>query len=173
MKRLILFLGRIHPDRNVWSTVEEPIDVQKLDVVESFDYDEIVLTGGNLFRLSYQLRYLVNGLKEMFRCMGKSVSIFIHTNSNDWQDICEPTMEFNGLVYSPRDINEVRIFREVNNKLMKDYNCRDNWINYLIVNDALVDALPENTRCWTKGTAREFLSSAEQTDIRRANLFWI
>lgn len=173
MKRLILFLCPIHPSRNVWSSQDNPIDVEELPVVESFDYDEIVITGGDFLRYKYQLRYLCRGIKDMFRCMGKKVSVLIHTYRGSWSDLDVIRSDINGLVYSPRSNEGLKYFREVNNKLMKDIVVRDNYKNYLIVNEDIIDGLPENTRCWQKETVQSFNDTATQTDFRRVASFWI
>lgn len=166
MKRMILFLGLIHPDRNVFGK----IDVEKLPVVDNFDYDEVVITGCTLVRNRYGIGHLCRGIRETFGLMGKNVKVLLHTYDSSWFYIGDIRSDIDGIVYSPRDGEELKYFREVNNKLMKEYNVRDLWKNYLIVNESIVDALPENTRYWQKESAESFVDATQ--DIRRVASFW-
>lgn len=172
MKRLILYLCMIHQERNVWSDPQNPTDVYSLPVVDSFDYDEIIITGSDYLRYKYQVRDLCRGIKDMFRCMGKTVSVLIHTYRGSWSDLDVIRSDINGLVYSPRSVEGLKYFREVNNKIMKDIVVRENYKNYLIVSEDIVDGLPENTRCWQKENRKSFFELATQTDQRRVAIFW-
>ena len=174
MKRLILFLCPIHPSRNVWSNQDNPIDVEELPVVDSFDYDEIVITGVEVLYNSFKLRDFCPGIKSVYGCMGKEIRVLIHTYCSSWSDIYKVHSYIDGIIYSPRKTTrDLFYFREVNNKLMKEFTLRENWKNYLIVNDEIRDALPENTRCWQKETVQGFNDTATQTDFRRVASFWI
>lgn len=173
MKRLILFLCPIHPSRNVWSSQDNPIDVKELPVVESFDYDEIVITGVDMQFYKYRLNRLCSGIKEVYGCMCKWVRVLVHTHKSSWEALHDRISDINGIVYTPRSADELKYFREVNNNLLKDVVARENWKNYLIVSDGIRDALPENTRCWQKETVQSFIDTATQTDFRRVASFWI
>jgi hypothetical protein len=157
----------------VWSNKENPIDVEELPAVESFDYDEIVITGVDMLSYKYRLNSLCSGIKEIYGCMGKKVMVLVHTHKSSWTELHGKISDINGIVYTPRSADELKYFREVNNHLLKDFFGRLNWKNYLVVSDGIRDALPENTRCWQKETVQSFNDTATQADFRRVASFWI
>ena len=142
-------------------------------MVDSFDYDEIVITGVDMQFYKYRLNNLYRGIKEVYGCMGKIVRVLVHTPKSSWEVLHDRLSDINGIVYTPRSAYELKYFREVNNHLLKDIVVRENWKNYLIVSDGIRDALPENTRCWQKETVQSFNDTATQTDFRRVASFWI
>ena len=102
MRRLILFLYPIHPSINVWSSQDNPIDVEELPVVDSFDYDEIVITGVEVLYNSFKLRDFCPGIKSVYGCMGKEIRVLIHTYCSSWSDIYKVHSYIDGIIYSPR-----------------------------------------------------------------------
>ena len=149
MKRLYLLVTGQYPREyekdGYWSEEE----VMKLPVVNSLDYDEIVLCGGEPTMVRGETRNLADSIKTVLNAMGKTnVKLYLHTHSCDYTDSDDIMRHCDGMIVKPLNADSMRYFRQLNKHFL-DTQYRGKKDLRLSVKPELRGFLPENLKLWS------------------------
>lgn len=102
-------------------------DFSKLPVVDRWDYDEIMITGGEpLLHISNVMVFLRN-ITVMCSIMGiPSPKIYIYTSLFDQSRIIEVLSLVDGIVLTPHKKEDIRLFTCINSNLLQCYHKFEN-----------------------------------------------
>lgn len=103
-------------------------DIGKIPVVDRFDYDEIMITGGEPL-LFTECRNLMITLKDAALYCGRSVKLYIYTAKFDIESFCTHAPIADGFVYTPHSQKDVEAFLELNAFILLHQKSTD--INHL------------------------------------------
>lgn len=96
-------------------------DFSKLPVVEHFNYKEIMITGGEPLLFPEELAYLATSIKRIQKLVyGKDGKLFLYTAIAE--SLPSYIRYFDGVVYTPHSVADIRNFLEVNDFLL---SCKD------------------------------------------------
>lgn len=148
MKRLFLHVTGYYPrsyqNCGYWSDEE----VWKLPVVNSLDYDQIILCGGEPITCRYETRDLAKSLRNVLNAMGKKdTKIYLQTHSCDFNESDEIVRYCDGMILIPLDIDQMRYFRQLNKHFL-DTQYRGKKDLVLNIKPELTGFLPENMKLW-------------------------
>lgn len=89
-------------------------DFSTLPVVERWNYDQIMLTGGEPLLFTQKVYELVKSLRMITEAQGLSPKIFIYTSIADRMKFFDVLKVVDGVVLTPHSIHDVREFSETN-----------------------------------------------------------
>ena len=166
MKRLRLFVTGMFPrdykDVGYWSEKE----IMKLPVVNSLDYDEIILCGGEPTYFRGQTRNLAESLRNVLDAMGKKdTKLYLQTHSCDYSDSDDIMRHCNGIIVMPLNADSMRYFRQLNKHFL-DTQYRGKKDLQLNIKPELQGFLPENMKLW-RIVFQESSDSEIETDLCR------
>lgn len=151
-------------------------DVANIPVVDRWDYDEIMITGGEPLLYPDRLERLCKSIREVTEQMGLTPKIYIYTSRSWWNYIDRAINYYaDGLVVAPHSADDVKIFRQTNNNLLKyRYGKYLECSLRLKVFPEVRDALPENLKCWQVSHAEwiENCPVPDGEDFRRVANLW-
>jgi pyruvate formate-lyase activating enzyme-like uncharacterized protein len=94
--------------------------VKDIPVVDRWDYDEIMITGGEPMRYPDRLKRLCRGIREVTEQMGLRPKIYLYTSLCYWGVIDSMIQYYvDGIVVAPHSSDDVKYFRQTNNNLLK------------------------------------------------------
>lgn len=105
-------------------------DFSSLPVVDRWNYEEIMITGGEPLLYPEQVTELCKSIRTISEAQGKDIKIYLYTAINKWSRIKKILPEIDGLVCTPHSKNDFTEFVYLNDTL-----------NYLHkVNPELIDS---------------------------------
>lgn len=151
-------------------------NVNDIPVVDRWDYEEIMITGGEPMLYPDRLERLCKGIREVTEQMGLRPKIYLYTSRCWWNDIDRAIRYYaDGIVVAPHSSDDVKIFRQTNNNLLKyRYGKYLECSLRLKVFPEVRDALPENLKCW-KVEHSEWIENCplpNGEDFRRVKELW-
>lgn len=152
-------------------------DINEIPIVDRWDYEEIMITGGEPFLYPNRLEDFCKSIRELTSQMGCTPpKIYIYTSRCKWYDI-ERAIKYyaDGLVVAPHSKDDIVYFKETNNKLLKyRYGKFLQCSLRLKIFDEVKNALPENLRVWDVSHAKwiENCPIPEGEDFRRVSELW-
>lgn len=98
-------------------------DFSKLPVVDRWDYDEIMITGGEPLLFGNNLLGIILSIKDIIEVTGNTTKIFVYTSVCDYEKVLDILPEINGIVLTPHKESDIQDFIQLNNflSLRKDY----------------------------------------------------
>ncbi len=152
--------------------------VNDIPVVDRWDYDEIMITGGEPFLYPDNLERFCKSIREIAGASGKKPKIYLYTSRCKWNDFERAVRYYaDGIVVAPHSSDDIKYFRETNNNLLKrlryGYDLFDCSLR-LKVFPEVRDSLPENLKCWKVDYAEwiENCPLPEGEDFRRIAELW-
>lgn len=119
-------------------------DFEGLLKVSRWDYDEIMLTGGEPLLFTKKACELVRSLRMITEAQGLSPKIFIYTSVADRVRFFDILREVDGVVLTPHGIHDVKEFVETNYYISHELEtCRGKSLRLNLFND-IKKLLPEN-----------------------------
>lgn len=149
---------------------------EDIPVVDRWDYEEIMITGGEPLLYPERLERLCESIRDVTEQMGIASKIYIYTARAEWYEI-ERAIKYyaDGIVVAPHSTDDVKIFRQTNKNLLKyRYGKYLECSLRLKVFPEVRDALPENLKCW-KVSESEWIENCplpEGEDFRRVSRLW-
>ena len=124
--------------------------VEDIPVVDRWDYDEIMITGGEPMLYPGHVKELCKSIRTVTKQMGINPKIYIYTSRCEFEFIEDAIRNYaDGLVVTPYTANDIKFFRQLNNNLLKyRYGKFLECSLRLNVFPEVKDALPENLKCW-------------------------
>lgn len=112
-------------------------DFDTLPVVDRFDYDEVMITGGEPLKdgkLTLKTVNTIKSIRDIWELMGnKDGKIYIYTASEYYFGLVKCVQLVDGIVYTPHNLNELVTLKKFTNYIVKytvKYN-DDSEIHYL------------------------------------------
>lgn len=150
--------------------------VNDIPIVDRWDYDEIMITGGEPLLFPNNLERLCNGVRELTNAMGLHPKIYIYTSRCEWGYIDMAIRSYaDGFVVAPHSKDDIAFFKETNNKLLRrQYGKYKSCSLRLKVFDEIKNALPENLSVWDVSRAEwiENCPVPKGEDFRRIAELW-
>ena len=94
-------------------------DFNKLPVVDRWDYDEIMITGGEPMLYPYSIKQLLDTIRRIQKVMGVSSKIYMYTSIGTAAVIVILSY-LDGIVYTPHSRKDVDEFLVLNDILLQD-----------------------------------------------------
>ena len=91
-----------------------------LPIVERWNYEQIMITGGEPLLYTSKVCDLVRSIRSINRAMGLSPQVFIYTAVADRHRFFDILEVVDGVVYTPHNEHDVREFITLNNILRAD-----------------------------------------------------
>lgn len=89
-------------------------DFSKLPVVDRWNYDEIMITGGEPLLNSAKLCCLALSIDEVNKAQGLDTKIYVYTSICDWHSL-HPVLDLtDGIVLTPHSEKDIKLFIELN-----------------------------------------------------------
>lgn len=150
-------------------------DFSKLPVVDRWNYEEIMITGGEPLLYPTLISRLVRGIREVQRVMGIECKIYLYT-SRITTLICGSLYEFDGVVYTPHSEKDIKEFLRVNDALLKTPPPSNISLRFNLF-DNMRSLIPEDTdlHLW-KVKDMQWIKDCpvpEGEDFRRISELWI
>lgn len=147
-----------------------------IPVVDRWDYDEIMITGGEPLLYPERLERLCKSIRDVTEQMGLSPKIYVYTAHPEWSSF-ERVVKYcaDGIVVAPHSVTDIKYFRQTNNNLLKYRWGKFLECSYrLKVFPEVKDALPENLKVWKVDYAEwiENCPLPEGEDFRRVSKLW-
>lgn len=89
-------------------------DFSKLPVVDRWNYDEIMITGGEPMLNAAKLCCLALSIDEVNKAQGLDTKIYVYTSICDWHSL-QPVLDLtDGIVLTPHSEKDIKLFVELN-----------------------------------------------------------
>lgn len=92
-------------------------DFDKLPVVDRWNYEEIMITGGEPLLFNNSLLGLVLSIEDITKVMGNSPKIFIYTSVCDYEKVLNILPHISGIVLTPHKESDIEDFIQLNDFL--------------------------------------------------------
>lgn len=98
-------------------------DFNKLPIVDRWNYDEIMITGGEPLLYTDSLIGLLLSIDDITKVMGITPKLFVYTSVCDYENILNIIPHINGVVITPHKNSDIEDFIQLNKFLCnrKDY----------------------------------------------------
>lgn len=155
------------------------LDMQKIPVVDRWDYDEIIITGGEPALFPKRLQYLTKAIRYVTTAMGRNPKLLLYTSNCEYGEWLRLTKWFDGITLTPHTKNDIAYFKKLNNEMLRhwweftDYGNKEISLR-LYAFPEIKDFLPENLMRWQVKDL-EWKSDCpvpEGEDLRRIEEFW-
>lgn len=125
-------------------------DIKDIPVVDNWNYEEIMITGGEPLLYPNRLEKLCKAIREVTEQMGSRPKIYLYTARPEWSSFERAVNYYaDGIVVAPHSVTDIKYFRQTNNNLLKyRYGKYLECSLRLKVFPEVKDALPENLKCW-------------------------
>lgn len=153
-------------------------DMNAIPVVDRWDYDEIMITGGDPMLYPNRLEDLLESIRWITSEMGRDTKLYLYTSRVAWDKLDRFIKHkyIDGIVLAPHSTDDLKYFRKVNFELLQktkygyDIDCS----LILKVFPETKDALPENLKVW-KVKETQWIENCplpEGEDFRRVATLW-
>lgn len=120
------------------------------NIVTTFDYDEIIICGGEPFVFLHNLERLLQALFMIGKTTGVSRKVLVETSLCDFWKIDDTIKYCDGVICTPKTKNDMAFFKQLNNELLKRnyvrcYEEKDLRLNIL---PQVRDFFHENLKVW-------------------------
>lgn len=95
-------------------------DFTHLPVVDRWDYEEIMLTGGEPLLYPLSVISICTGIRIIHKAMGINCKIFVYTAIADIEPFLTVLELVDGIVYTPHRKEDIEDFIKLNHKLLQD-----------------------------------------------------
>ncbi len=95
-------------------------DFNDIPVVDRWDYDEIMITGGEPLLFPNELDKLISSIRNISKACGKSPKIFIYTACFNMQVLIDGIYITDGVVLTPHNPLDVEYFALINKTLLRN-----------------------------------------------------
>lgn len=151
--------------------------MQDIPVVDRWDYDEIMITGGEPMLYPKNMRRLLEAIREIVWQMGRETKIYLYTSRTEWYYADEFIRKglIDGIVVAPHSRDDLMYFRKLNNELLKyRYGKYHECSLRLKVFPEVRDVLPDNLNRWQVDYAEwiENCPLPDGEDFRRVAELW-
>lgn len=151
-------------------------DIKDIPVVDNWNYEEIMITGGEPLLYPNRLEKLCKAIREVTEQMGSRPKIYLYTARPEWSSFERAVNYYaDGIVVAPHSVTDIKYFRQTNNNLLKHrYGKYLECSLRLKVFPEVRDALPENLKCW-KVEHTEWIENCPLPvgeDFRRVSELW-
>jgi hypothetical protein len=148
MSSLRLFVTRIIKDE--WPNKVVGNDTVPDGIVTSFDYEEIIICGGEPFAFKRNLERLLQALFMLRKSTGIERKVLVETSKCDFWAIDDVIKLCDGIICTPKTKENMVWFKQLNNELLKRQNIgkfagKTMKLNIL---PSTRDFFPENLRVW-------------------------
>lgn len=153
-------------------------DMNQIPVVDRWDYDEIMITGGDPMLYPERLENLLESLYWITAEMGRDTKVYLYTSRIEWYRLERYIKKkfIDGIVLAPHSTDDLKFFRKVNFDILQkirygyEYDCSF----ILKVFPETKDALPENLKIWKVKESQwiENCPLPEGEDFRRVANLW-
>lgn len=151
-------------------------DIQDIPVVDRWDYEEIMITGGEPMLYPNNLERLCKAIREITAQMGIDTKIYLYTSRVNWNTVERIIKYFvDGIVVAPHSRDDLIYFRQTNNNLLKyRYPPYTTCSLRLKVFPEIADSLPENLNRWQVQHSEwiENCPLPDGEDFRRVKTLW-
>ncbi len=89
-------------------------DFSKLPIVDRWDYDEIMITGGEPLIMVDKLCELADSIRAISKAMGTNPKIYVYTAVCVWDKFDRALNHIDGIVLTPHNKNDVANFKRLN-----------------------------------------------------------
>lgn len=127
--------------------------LKDIPVVERWDYDEIMITGGEPLLFPWKMEYLVKSIRRVTEAMGRNPKIYVYTSVCEADKVKRTVNIVDGIVLTPHTKNDLAYFKQLNNVVLREwwgfthYGEKDPSLR-LNVFPEIKDFLPENLKRW-------------------------
>lgn len=128
--------------------VRQPMDLSKIPVVDRFDYDEIVIEGGEPLIFPKNVERLAQSVCMLTDMMGIKSHIIVLTNCCDFYAFERVRRWVDGIILTPKTVNDCKYFKQFNNELLKNHWNYGKFDMRLNIIHSLRDFFPENLKMW-------------------------
>ena len=157
------------------------IKMNDVPIVDRWDYDEIMITGGEPLLFHYRLLYILRSIQNITTVMGYAPKIYVYTSKCDVSSILSFIKLVDGIVLTPHTKDDISYFKQLNNEMLKnwwkfnDFGRNTDLSMRLNVLPEIKDFLPENLKRW-KVKEIQWLENCpvpEGEDLRRVSNLWL
>lgn len=98
-------------------------DLNSLPIVSRWDYEEIMITGGEPLLFDDYLLGIILSINDISEMMGNNPKIFVYTSICNYEKVLNILPHINGIVLTPHKESDILNFMELNNFLgaRRDY----------------------------------------------------
>ena len=145
-----------------------------IPVIESFDYDKVVICGGEPLLFKRNIERLAQTIAVIGDATGKRARVYIETSCCNYLKIDAIRKYINGIVLMPKTKSDMQYFKQLNNEILKNCYFYEKKELRLLVIPSVSYFLPENLRMWqvTEFEDDNIPVSSEGCDYRRLNRLW-
>lgn len=106
-------------------------DFSKLPVVDRWDYDEIMITGGEPLLKYIPILDLIDSIRGIHEAQGHECKIYIYTAFFDVKRLKQVSMYSDGIVLTPHKIKDIDGLLAFNDILLKETEKKYSIFNYI------------------------------------------
>ena len=180
MNRKLRLIVSTKCDKKCPLCCNKKLDMEYIPVVDRWNYDEIMITGGEPTLFYHRLEYLAKSIRKVTAAMGLNPKLYLYTSNCEYANFVNQVKWFDGITLTPHTKNDTQYFKKLNNELLKnkwlftDYGRKEISLR-LIVFPEIKDFLPENLKHWQVKEV-EWLQDCpvpEGEDLRRVSELWL
>ena len=91
-------------------------DIKDVPVVDNWNYEEIMITGGEPLLYPNRLEKLCKAIREVTEQMGLRPKIYLYTARPEWSSFERAVNYYaDGIVVAPHSVTDIKYFRQTNN----------------------------------------------------------
>lgn len=94
-------------------------DFSKLPVVDRWDYEEIMITGGEPLQHIVKTINLINNIRDIAELQGISPKIYVYTSIASFGNLVNTIEASDGVVLTPHSKKDIESFVDTNNYLLR------------------------------------------------------
>lgn len=149
-------------------------DIENIPVVEHFDYDTIIICGGEPLLFDRNVERLVRIIAFIGDMTGRKRKVFLETSCCNFTRIDNVIKYLEGFVLTPRTKDDMAYFKQLNNNLLSWHIKYEKKQMRLNVMPRVSYFLPENLRMWdvTELETDDYTPNYEGVEFRRVARLW-
>ncbi len=163
----------------VCASINKRTEFDKLPVITSLDYDEIIISGDDAVEFPRNAERTAKAMLLVIGLMGLKSKVLFSTRCCELFRLENIMKACDGIIITPRDKNDMAYFKQLNNELLRHHYHFTNYgekkpIFRLNILPCVRDFLPENLKYWkVRYIDDEKDICFADEEVCRSNIYWV